>query len=41
MPDRDVKTIQDLIFYQYAKVVAATAQKEHTCRSCHRLREKC
>jgi hypothetical protein len=22
MPDRDVKTIQDLIYYQYAKIIA-------------------
>jgi len=25
MPDRDVKTIQDLIYYQYAKIVAKSA----------------
>jgi len=25
MPDRDVKTIQDLIFYQYAKIIARRA----------------
>jgi hypothetical protein len=23
MPDRDVKTIRDLIYYQYAKIIAA------------------
>ncbi len=27
MPDRDVKTIQDLIFYQYAKIIARRAFK--------------
>ncbi len=25
MPDRDVKTIRDLIYYQYAKIVARRA----------------
>ncbi len=25
MPDRDVKTIQDLIYYQYAKIIARRA----------------
>ena len=25
MPDRDVKTIKDLIFYQYAKIIARSA----------------
>ena len=25
MPDRDVETIQDLIFYQYAKIIARRA----------------
>jgi len=25
MPERDVKTIQDLIFYQYAKIIARRA----------------
>jgi hypothetical protein len=25
MPDRDVKTIRDLIFYQYAKIIARRA----------------
>ena len=25
MPDKDVKTIQDLIFYQYAKIIARSA----------------
>ena len=25
MPDRDVKTIRDLIFYQYAKIMARRA----------------
>lgn len=25
MPDREVKTIQDLIFYQYAKIIAKSA----------------
>ena len=25
MPDRDVETIQDLIFYQYAKIIARGA----------------
>ncbi len=25
MPDRDVQTIQDLIFYQYAKIIAKRA----------------
>jgi hypothetical protein len=25
MPDRDVKTIQDLIYYQYAKIIARSA----------------
>jgi hypothetical protein len=25
MPDRDVETIRDLIFYQYAKIVARRA----------------
>jgi hypothetical protein len=25
MPDRDVKTIKDLIFYQYAKIIARRA----------------
>jgi hypothetical protein len=25
MPDKDVKTIRDLIFYQYAKVIARRA----------------
>lgn len=27
MPDRSVKTIQDLIFYQYAKIIAKSAMK--------------
>ncbi len=27
MPDRDVKTVQDLIFYQYAKIIAKSAFK--------------
>jgi len=27
MSDRDVKTIQDLIFYQYAKIIARSAFK--------------
>ena len=27
MPDREVKTIQDLIFYQYAKIIAKSAMK--------------
>ena len=27
MPDRKVKTIQDLIFYQYAKIIAKSAMK--------------
>lgn len=26
MPDREVKTIQDLIFYQYAKIIAKSAK---------------
>jgi hypothetical protein len=25
MPDRDVKTIRDLIYYQYAKIIARRA----------------
>lgn len=25
MPDRNVKTIQDLIYYQYAKIIAQRA----------------
>jgi hypothetical protein len=25
MPDRDVKTVKDLIFYQYAKIIARRA----------------
>ena len=25
MPDRDVKTIQDLIYYQYAKIIAKSS----------------
>ena len=25
MPDRDVKTIQDLIYYQYAKIIVRRA----------------
>jgi hypothetical protein len=25
MPDRDVKTVQDLIYYQYAKIIARRA----------------
>jgi len=25
MPDRDVETIRDLIFYQYAKIIACRA----------------
>ena len=25
MPDRDVKTIQDLIYYQYAKIITRRA----------------
>ena len=25
MPDRDVKTIRDLIYYQYAKIIARSA----------------
>jgi len=38
MPDREVKTIKDLIFYQYAKIIAKrafstqngrTAKKKH------------
>jgi hypothetical protein len=27
MPDRDVKTLQDLIFFQYAKIIACSAFK--------------
>ncbi|MBN2662812.1 MAG: HNH endonuclease [Bacteroidales bacterium] len=27
MPDRDVKTIKDLIFYQYAKIIVKSAMK--------------
>ena len=27
MPDKEVKTIQDLIFYQYAKIIAKSAMK--------------
>ncbi len=27
MPDRDVETIRDLIYYQYAKVIARSAFK--------------
>lgn len=27
MPDKDVKTIQDLIYYQYAKLIARSAFK--------------
>ena len=27
MPDRDVETIRDLIFYQYAKIMAKSAMK--------------
>jgi hypothetical protein len=30
MPDRDVQTIRDLIFYQYAKSIARRAEKENT-----------
>ncbi|MGE5892992.1 MAG: HNH endonuclease [bacterium] len=29
MPDRDVKTIRDLIYYQYAKLIARSAFKQH------------
>jgi hypothetical protein len=25
MPDKDVKTVKDLIFYQYAKIIARRA----------------
>ena len=25
MPDRDVRTIRDLIYYQYAKIIARSA----------------
>jgi hypothetical protein len=31
MPDRDVETIQDLIYYQYAKIIA---------KCCRRVLEK-
>ncbi|MEK7477173.1 MAG: hypothetical protein AAB152_16225 [Candidatus Coatesbacteria bacterium] len=27
MPDRDVKTVRDLIYYQYAKIIARSAFK--------------
>ena len=32
MPDRDVTTIKDLIYYQYAKIIAhsAFAVRDHT-----------
>jgi hypothetical protein len=29
MPDRDVETTRDLIFYQYAKLIARSAFKEN------------
>jgi len=35
MPDRNVKTIQDLIFYQYAKIMARRAFGAGDERDCH------
>ena len=28
MPDREVHTIQELIFYQYAKIIAKSAKRD-------------
>ena len=30
MPDREVHTIQELIFYQYAKIIAKSAKHDIT-----------
>jgi hypothetical protein len=37
MPDRDVTTIKDLIYYQYAKIIAhsAFAVRDHTPATAH------
>lgn len=38
MPDRDVKTIRDQIFFQYAKIVACSALK---CANAREAKKKC